>query len=286
MLYLVVVESKGLPIRGPSFLEQRGYKIYKTAGTSVGALFVTLVIAGYTSQELKELIDNFDINLLLKYESENKGIKKITEIFKKKGLFSIQTFENYLADILARKNIRTFQDVKVGDDYLLKVVVTEMKTAKTVIIPNDLWKYNIDPDTFSVAKAVVMSCNVPLFYQPYKIGKYSFVDGGISANYPLWLFNNEPHPTYGFRLSRLKQEQQEWLKMIYKYGQHFINKVFLSQDTDVKDPRTINIVIKDVTMLEFKKGYQMREKLYFIGYKTTSDYFFQKNMENIRYRLN
>lgn len=270
---------KGLAYIGAlRFLEEQGIKITKAAGTSVGALFSALVIAGFNAKELAGYIDDFNIETLISYGGGTKAFKKFFDVITKKGIYSIHTLEEFLADILSKKNVYTFKDVKENNDYKLKMMVTEIKTARNVIIPDELPLYNIDPDNFPVARAVVMSCNVPLFYQPYVIGKYAFVDGGIGANYPLWIFDNEKNPTYGFRLTKQNQEQQELLQAISKYGKNIINRIFLSPHEAIDDPRTINIVIPDIKMLEFKKGFENCKKLYFMGYQATKDYFIKNGL--------
>ena len=55
--------------------------------------------------------------------------------------------------------------MKRGDDYILKVVVTDLTSRKIVVIPNDLKRYSIDPDAFSIEGgdefmyAVLLSAN-------------------------------------------------------------------------------------------------------------------------------
>ncbi|PJI08961.1 MULTISPECIES: patatin-like phospholipase family protein [Clostridium] len=62
-----------------------------------------------------------------------------------------------------------------------------------MILPDDLRKYNIDPMEFSIAKAVRMSCSIPLYFTPYILkntSPYSFiVDGGLLSNFPIWIFD-------------------------------------------------------------------------------------------------
>ena len=143
---------KGLAYIGViRFLEERGYRFFAAGGSSVGALFSSLVVAKYNSYELEELVKNFDINILLNSKS-SKTVEKFINGIKYQGLYSLKFFENYLDNVLKRKGISKFLDVKMGNDYLLKIIVTDLKNKRMVIIPDDLPKYNFSKDNFSIAK--------------------------------------------------------------------------------------------------------------------------------------
>ena len=168
--------------------EERGIKINKVAGTSVGALFASLISAGYRSNEIIDIIESIDIEKL--WKRNNNIIYKTKEIIANKSIYDVSLLEELLEEVLSKKNITKFIDVKQGDDYNLKVISTIIKPKSLVVIPNDLKKYNIDPDNFKISKAVSMSCAIPLVYQNYKLNGYRFVDGGIADNFPIWLFDN------------------------------------------------------------------------------------------------
>lgn len=270
---------KGLAYIGAlRFLEGRGYKIFNAGGSSVGALFASLIIAGYSSKELVELVDNFDINLLMNENNKLQSIFKIKEWFNKKGLFSIKSFELFVEELLMKKNIRYFKDVKFGDDYLLKIIVTEVSTPMLVVIPDDLPKFNINRDTFPIAKAVVMSCNIPFFYYPYTINGYTFVDGGVSDNYPIWLFDKSYYKTLGFKLSSVEKEKKQWFYPMIKIGEAIKNKVFVIKEKTDEQAKTIFIEIDDLKMIDFKKGLKQKKNLYLIGYNSTKEFFYKNNI--------
>ncbi|HOA63796.1 MAG TPA: hypothetical protein PKO43_02825, partial [Bacilli bacterium] len=53
--------------------------------------------------------------------------QKFFYVITKKGIYSIHTLEELLADILSKKNVYTFKDVKENNDYKLKMMVTKSK---------------------------------------------------------------------------------------------------------------------------------------------------------------
>lgn len=233
------------------YLEERGYRIFKASGCSVGAIFAGLVIAGYNYQEIEQLIEQLEVNEIVEVNNFKEGIRG-------KGINNISKLEEKLAVILANKNIKTFQDLKYGDDYLLKIVVTDNKKKEAIILPNDLIKYKINPDTFKISKAIAMSCSIPLVYSHYKLGENIFVDGGATYRFPLELVCDGKRPVLGVKFSRKNNVVFDFFqKKIYKIKSNKLegnNVVILEIDT------------KGLQGTQFSKGLKKRHELYMIGY--------------------
>lgn len=239
---------KGLSYIGAMrYLEERGYKIYKASGTSVGALFASLVIAGFSSNELIQIVEEIDYKLIASKNSLINGIKST-------GIYTINSFEEKVKEILLRKNIRTFLDVKFGEDYLLKIIATEMKTKRMLVLPDDLPKYGFDKDSFLISKAIAMSCSIPLVFSQYRLGNYIFVDGGVVNNFPIEEVINHKVPVMAFRLNS-ENTHKKMMKNNYS------------------EVNIINLKINNLRASQFKRGLEMKEELYKIGYNETKRYF-------------
>lgn len=178
-------------------LENRGYRFERTAGTSAGALFATLIQANYTANELK------DIGMSLKKEDilDKSWLKTYlpwvawASVYWRLGLYKGDVFEHWVEDLLRRKNIYTFSDIKKGS---LKIVASDISQGRIIVFPDDLPKYGYSEEAFPIAKAVKMSCMIPYFFQPVKLQNdkgnkepHLVVDGGILSNFPMWLFKGE-----------------------------------------------------------------------------------------------
>ena len=80
-----------------------------------------------------------------------------------------------------------------------------------------LERYGITPGSFSIAKAIRMSCSIPYFFEPVKIrsidGMNVLVDGGVLSNFPIWLFDKENiqkvRPVLGIKLSSSEYEHEK-----------------------------------------------------------------------------
>lgn len=219
-------------------LEERGFFCCKAAGTSAGAIIASLVVAGYTSNELIEIFNSLNINSL---KQRGKTIK----IFKELGIYSSLPLEKYLDSLYRNKNIATYLDVKEGSDYKLKVIATDIIKRKQIVLPNDLKKYQISPDNFSIAKSVIMSATYPLFYKPFKLGNSLIMDGSITNNFPLEVFGYKTkEPIIGFNLVSDKIYQENIFR-----------------------PYIIRIPIKKVHSMNFNINNETKQQLFNAGYE-------------------
>ncbi|WP_409270632.1 patatin-like phospholipase family protein [Neobacillus sp. SCS-31] len=189
-------------------IERRGFRFCRVAGTSAGSIVASLISAGYTSGEMHALLDELDLSDLL--DSRKLlipgPVTKWILLYWKLGLYKGEALEQWLAEKLALKGLRTFADLP---HQALRVVASDLTNGKMIILPDDLPKYGISPEAFPVAKAVRMSCSIPYFFEPVKLagvgGKNIVVDGGVLSNFPMWLFDTENvkkvRPVLGIQLS-------------------------------------------------------------------------------------
>ena len=193
-------------------LEEKGYIIQRCAGTSPGSIIAALILAGYAGKEMEQLFLDLDIEKLLDQRVvSNIPLVKWLVLYKKLGLYKGNKFEQWMADKLQAKGVTTFSDLPKGS---LRVIVSDVTNGTITVIPDDLWKYNLEMETFSVAKAIRMSCSVPYFFEPVNLNNHKepvyIVDGGVLSNFPMWLFDQENvkkvRPVIGVKLSGNKDD--------------------------------------------------------------------------------
>ncbi|MFJ8256121.1 patatin-like phospholipase family protein [Peribacillus asahii] len=195
-------------VGGLQVLEERGYTFQRTAGTSAGSIIAALVVAGYSSKQIEELFRKIDTDDLL---DRRRGwsqlpFAKWLLLYWKLGLYKGDALEAWVAEQLKMKGVVTFQDIPPNS---LRIITSDITNGRLVVLPNDLSHYGIESQSFSVAKAVRMSCSVPYFFEPVKIktGNQTnvFVDGGVLSNFPMWLFNTDrgtrERPVIGLKLT-------------------------------------------------------------------------------------
>ncbi|MCO7176581.1 patatin-like phospholipase family protein [Sporolactobacillus kofuensis] len=270
---------KGFAFAGAlQVLEQAGYEFKRTAGTSAGSIVAALVAAGYTSTDLKRVMSAMDTDKLLEPSRKVRfPFLKWFRFYFKMGLFSGDYLEQWIADLLKVKGIESFSDLPKD---CLKIIVSDVSKAKLVVLPDDLPDYGLDPDNFSVAKAVRMSCCLPFFFEPvplYDVNgqKSLIVDGGVLSNFPLWLYNKEDElparPFLGLQIIEKEAEFKEYVKI--KNAPELFRGLFKAM-RNAHDDRTIekfkgtNIVflpVDKVKTKDFQISLEERERLFQIG---------------------
>jgi NTE family protein len=197
-------------------IEKRGFQFERVAGTSAGSILAALVTAGYTGQEIHQMIDELNIKQIL---DERKSfipfsLAKWIFVYWKLGLYKGNAFEKWMKDKLEAKGLRTFSDLPPDT---LKVVASDLSNGRLIVLPDDLENYGITPGSFSIAKAIRMSCSIPYFFEPVKMrsidGVNVIVDGGVLSNFPMWLFDNNEgqkiRPVLGIKLSTSEYEHEK-----------------------------------------------------------------------------
>ncbi|AZU63301.1 patatin-like phospholipase family protein [Neobacillus mesonae] len=197
-------------------IERRGFKFVRVAGTSAGCIVAALIAAGYTSKEIYDLVDELDPTNLLDSRKTIIPFKfaKWLLLYWKLGLYKGDELEQWLEEKLEAKGLRTFSDLPPD---ALRLVASDLSNGQMVVLPEDLEKYGISPGSFSIARAIRISCSIPYFFEPVKMrsidGINILVDGGVLSNFPMWLFDKDNvkkvRPVLGIKLSANEYEHQK-----------------------------------------------------------------------------
>lgn len=197
-------------------IERRGLKFVRVAGTSAGSIVAALIAAGYTSKEVYQLVDELEPEDLLDARKTIIPFKfaKWLLLYWRLGLYKGNELERWLKEKLEVKGLRTFSDLP---PQTLRVVASDLSNGQMVVLPEDLEKYGISPGSFSIARAIRMSCSIPYFFEPVKMrsieGINVLVDGGVLSNFPMWLFDQDNvkkvRPVLGIKLSSSQYEHQK-----------------------------------------------------------------------------
>jgi NTE family protein len=213
---------KGIALVGAlSVLEERGYEFKRVAGTSAGAIVGSLVAAGVSAAELKDIMHSVDY---LKFQDgsawETLLVGKAASLILDKGIYEGNYLKNWLGEILAKHQVHTFADLPYGDTerppspdkaFRLVVMTSDISSGCLRRLPWDYDHYGRDRPAQPVVDAVRASMSIPFFYEPVRLqtadGEESWlVDGGMLSNFPIDAFDapagTEPRwPTFGIKLS-------------------------------------------------------------------------------------
>ncbi|MEJ2429994.1 MAG: patatin-like phospholipase family protein [Deltaproteobacteria bacterium] len=215
---------KGIGLVGAvSEIEKAGYEFENLAGTSAGAIVASLLAVGYSAAELKQELEKLDYNdfkdegLLDKFGFVGKGLSIGFEY----GIYEGEFFEDWLERLLSAKGKRIFGDIRTEYEeeryrYKFQAIAADITDRKLLVLPGDLKLFGINPDEFSISRAVRMSMSIPFFFEPVGLRdtsgrKHFIVDGGLLSNYPVWLLDDgteDPSwPTFGFKLMEPDKRQ-------------------------------------------------------------------------------
>ena len=211
---------KGIGLAGAvAALEAHGYRPQNVAGTSAGAISASLLAAGYSADELREIIMNLDYRQFEDKAWEDKVpvVDRSLSLLLDLGIYEGRRFFEWIRELLAAKGVTTFADLvhpEYADDPLyrwrLQVIASDVTAHELLVLPRDAHKLGIEPDRLNVALAVRMSMSIPVFFEPVLFENpetgdtHVIVDGGMLSNFPVWLFDcedGEPEwPTFGMLL--------------------------------------------------------------------------------------
>lgn len=173
--------------------------------------------------------------------------------------------------------MRTFGDLRTGEQpeqfaWSLVVTASDLSRRRLVRIPWDLSTYGIDPDDFSVARAVHASSAIPYVFEPVRVAGATWVDGGLLSDFPVQLFDRpdgQPRwPTFGIRLSaRPGIPPTHPVHGPVSLGLAAIETLVSNQDNAyIDDPctvrRTVFVAADEVSPIDFDITVQQREALY------------------------
>ncbi|BBZ52321.1 patatin-like phospholipase family protein [Mycobacterium heidelbergense] len=262
-------------------LAEAGYRFPRVAGSSAGAIVASLVaalqVAGEPLTRLAEVMRTIDYrkfldrNMIGRLPVIGGGLSLLVS----DGVYRGAYLERLLAGLLGDLGVRTFGDLRTGEGpeqfaWSLVVTASDLSRRRLVRIPWDLGSYGIDPDGFSVARAVHASSAIPYVFEPVRVAGATWVDGGLLSDFPVELFDraNPRWPTFGIRLSaRPGIPPTHAVHGPVSLGIAAIETLVSNQDNAyIDDPctvrRTIFVPADEVSPIDFDITAEQREALY------------------------
>lgn len=288
---------KGIALAGGvSAAMRQGHVFNQVAGTSSGSIVAALLAAGYTGEEMRELILRAPFKSFMQRSPifNAKIIGPAARLLIKKGLYSGEALEHWVSTQLAARGIRTFGDLKHNQ---LRIIASDITQGKLLILPEDIAQYGIDPKKFSIAKAVRMSTSIPYFFDPVMIRRkikssekaapfteqfYYIVDGGLLSNYPLWVFDRDTDreeiiPVIGFQLVGKSETPTHKIKGPITMLEALFGTMLSAHDERYIEQknrfRTVKIPTLGVGNTQFNLSKELSLSLYESGYQASKDYF-------------
>jgi NTE family protein len=170
--------------------------VVNVAGASAGAITAALLAAGVTVDELEAILTSTDFKSFM--DGRGWVVGDAYRLFEHYGMYKGDAFEKWLQAQIGHITERvtghaqplvTFAGLRAlaaqhpGVNRELYVVTTNL----TRQVP-EIFSAHTHPD-LPVVKAVRMSMSIPLFFEAVQLNGDVYVDGGVSWNYPIDLFD-------------------------------------------------------------------------------------------------
>lgn len=266
-------------------IERRGYRFKRVAGTSAGSIVAALIAANYSSKEIHQLLNELELEKFLDARKTfiPFPVMKWILIYWRLGLYKGDELEKWLAEKLAARGVRSFADLP---PQTLRVIASDLTNGQLIVLPDDLIKYGIDPGSFSVAKAIRMSCSLPYFFEPVKLYTHRtaniIVDGGVLSNFPMWLFDKENikkvRPVLGVQLSHnVGEHPQHKIRNAIQMFEALFETMKEAHDSRyISRKHAGNIIFiptEGVLTTEFQLTPEKKQELFALGKQCASEFF-------------
>jgi NTE family protein len=289
-----------------SVIDASGFHPQNVAGTSAGAIVASLVAAGYSGAELRDIMFGLDFSRFM--DPTRLGalpfigaslVGEALSVLFEQGLYKGDYIEREIEGHLAAKGIRTFGDLVydaglAADDpyrYKLQVIASDVTNRCLLRLPLDAPRLGLDPDRLPVARAVRMSMSIPFFFVPVRWpmpqGKQrtTIVDGGMLSNFPIWLFDSAgipEWPTIGVKftedprqdlpdpLGHPVQSLVDYVKALIATMMEFHDRLYLDGETFA---RTITVPTQGVSGTNFNLTAEDKQRLFEGGQQAAGEFF-------------
>ena len=220
-------------------IEDFGLRPEIICGTSSGAIAGILYADGYTPEEI--------INLFV-----GKDFREFIDIqVPVLAIFGTSGFRRFLEKHLRTKN---FEDLQIP----VKIVATNLNEGKFAVF-----------DKGAIIDALIVSCSIPIIFNPVVIDGVNYVDGGVCKNFPVSPIRNLCDKIIGVNVSPLvpKKSGME-IKTIMHVAERSYH--YMSRTNTLRD-RTLCDVLVEINDLVYFKTFDLvnAEKIFNIGYESS-----------------
>jgi predicted acylesterase/phospholipase RssA len=243
-------------------LEQLGMlqSVRRFVGTSAGSIIAGLLGIGYTVNELYDL--------MMKLDFERFQDVKPADLFTNLGMDSGERLSLALREMISQKKCSpeiTLLEIHKRFGISLHFTTACLNTCRLHVL-----NYLSEPE-LPLWKAIRMSTSIPGLFVPVSHRGYMYVDGGCIDNFPMSLF---PSPrTLGIMLTPVRKPKPviNIEDMLQQLMVMMLNNT--SRSSEYYPDTTVELMLPDISIANFKLNQQMKRQLYDIGFDRMMDRF-------------
>ena len=134
-------------------------------------------------------------------------------------LIKREYIEELLNSLYNRKGYHYVSDLNKDN---LKVIASDITKRKKIVLPDELWQYDIDENNITLARMVTLSLLYPVFFKPLTLNKSKIVDGGLFDSFPIGAITDNNLKKIGFQLISKKSKKISTLDYLVDIDTKFI----------------------------------------------------------------
>ena len=228
-------------------------------GVSGGSIIGSLFAAGMSLEDIRDIALQTDFNRFRGYS--------LVQLIRHGGLSDGNEFEQWMDGLLGR---RTFSQLECK----LHVIATDVKRGEPVIFNEEQ-----TPD-LKVSAAVRFSMSIPLIFSFRHFGPHIMVDGSILSEEALhrdWAGDGTPQVCFRTRGERQHSDLEptgffriaDYFTLLIRTFMTTINREYVSEEYW---RNTVIVNTGDISPIDFSVDPQQKQRLFDLGYQTTSEY--------------
>jgi NTE family protein len=245
---------------------------------SVGCFMGLLYTLNYNYTELKDEIDNVNLEMLSDI--------KIKNFLQKYGLESGKKIMSWLESFLIKKGYS--KDITFSQLYKITGIHLEILASNINKYKMAIFDYKNTP-YLKILHAIRMSISIPFLFSAEKYKGDIHVDGGLISNYPIHFFKDNLKTVLGCKLVSMKEMIDEHDVEIESFSDYMSNVLqFFMLEKEKRSTRldkyinhTIIIDAYKVTnLVNYNLSLEEKNLLIETGYNSTKLYFENVNKKN------
>jgi predicted acylesterase/phospholipase RssA len=231
------------------YLENIVSNVKNIAGNSMGAYFCLLFSLKIPIQDIESILYNYIGN----YDYMNINDITLTDFFNKKGVDNFSSYIDLIKNYLKDKDENFKGDITFSE--LSKIYGINLYISTTNINKCENFIFSIDstPD-ISIFDATIASMNIPIIGTAINIDGEYYVDGALTNNFPVNIFNNihkdlilcviiKPDETDDYTKIIPKNTELSFLNYNYQIIKILLNNTYKQSFTSLIDHKKNNILI-------------------------------------------
>ena len=255
-------------------LEQKGLlkNVKEWVGVSAGAMVGFCKLIGYTLEEMKKAVVDFDFSIL-----QNAHPELVFDFFSTYGIDSGETLEKLICSLLRVRGHpvdMTFGDwaTKYPNNPSLRCYACDLNTGK-------MKEFSVEktPNS-SFCLALRASMSLPFYFVPVKDPQsgHLLVDGGTIQNFPMnYLTEEEKESAIGISF-RYSQQDEEKIDDFLDFLHQMYNCSFNPRTYKVQEENILNTIVigsQSMSAYNFNLTKEFRETQIELGRKAALDYY-------------